>query len=133
MKVKALDHIHIYSSSPTDACQFYIAHLGATELIREKTDDGREKVVLDIAGQIIVLGHFPAHLRPATRIELDDNAYACGFGLAHFGVRVTSLNEVIAELQAYRLDYIEAPRRDGIKKQLFIKAPDDVFIEVSEY
>jgi catechol 2,3-dioxygenase-like lactoylglutathione lyase family enzyme len=133
VKVEALDHIHIYSDDPSRSCEFYKSHLSATEISRKKSSEGHERVFLDIAGHIVVIGNFPNHFQANPRPELPANVYAYGVGLAHFGVMVNSVEEVLPELEANKIEYVEAPKREGVKQQIFLKAPDGVFVEVSEY
>ena len=133
MHIEAIDHLHIYCDNPQQSAAFYQQHLSAQWIMAKQSPDGRERVILDIAGHVIVLGHFPDHFSAQPQAALPPEAYAQGLGLAHFGVKVRSVAQAQLELSQNNVVCIDAPKREGITQQFFIKAPDGVFIEVSEY
>ena len=64
MKVKSLDHIHIYAAEPEISAQFYTRHFEARPVARNANSNGDLRIFLALGGQILVIGSFPDGLAP---------------------------------------------------------------------
>jgi len=98
MHVKSLDHIHVYAADPDSSARFYIDHFDAKQIVRNTNINGDLRIFLALGGQVLVLGSFPSGLAPSSPSEAGDGAYPHGYGVAHFGLRVESVETALAEL-----------------------------------
>ena len=134
MQVESLDHIHIYAAEPEESARFYTRHFEAKPVLRNTNANGDARIFLALGGQILVLGSFPSGLAPAPPPEAGDGAYRHGFGVAHFGLRVTDVEAAIAELSASGVRVLGRPVREpsGLT-YAYIAAPDGVVVELTQY
>lgn len=134
MKVKSLDHIHIYSADPEESAEFYVRHFEATPISRDANVNGDTRIFMALGGQIVVLGSFPRGHVPAPPAEAGDGAYRHGFGVAHFGLCVEDVDAAIAELSDSGVSALSRPVREpsGLT-YAYIAAPDGVVIELTQY
>jgi len=134
MKVKSLDHIHVYSDDPERSAEFYLRHFEAKTVTRNRNSKGDERIFLALGGQILVLGEFPdGHIASAPP-EVGDGAYRHGFGVAHFGIRVESVERGVEEMKAADIQVLgELVREKTGLSYAYIEAPDGVIIELTEY
>jgi lactoylglutathione lyase len=134
LKVKSLDHIHIYAAEPEISAQFYTRHFEARPVARNANSNGDLRIFLALGGQILVIGSFPDGLAPEVPPRAGDGAYSHGFGVAHFGLRVADLNTAIAELSAAGIRTMSQPVREpsGLS-YAYIAAPDGVVVELTQY
>ena len=140
MKVESLDHIHIYSADPDGSASFYCRHFEAMEVLRNENVYGQERVFLSLGGQLIVLGPFPPGLEAAQSTgkaglpPAGDGAYSHGFGVAHFGLRVTDVEAATRELAGAGVSILTQPtREDSGLCYAYLAAPDGVVVELTEY
>jgi catechol 2,3-dioxygenase-like lactoylglutathione lyase family enzyme len=82
----------------------------------------------------VVLGSFPTGIAAAPPSEPGDGAYRHGFGIAHFGLRVASVEAAVGELAAAGVRVLSEPVREpsGLS-YAYIAAPDGVVVELTEY
>ena len=134
MKVESLDHIHIYAAEPENSARFYEEHFEAKVVLRNTNVNGDLRIFLALGGQILVVGCFPAGLAPAVPPEAGDGAYAHGFGVAHFGLRVSDVAGAIAELSTSGVHVLSQPVREpsGLT-YAYVAAPDGVVVELTQY
>ena len=134
MKVESLDHIHIYAAEPEQSAQFYTHHFEAKPVHRNTNGNGDTRIFLALGGQILVLGSFPSGLAPALPPEIGDGAYCHGFGVAHFGLRVTDVDAAVQELSAGGVPILSQPVREpsGLT-YAYVAAPDGVVVELTQY
>jgi len=134
LKVKSLDHIHIYAAEPEESAQFYQHHFEAKPVLRNTNANGDSRIFLALGGQILVVGSFPIGLTPAPPPEAEDGAYSHGFGVAHFGLRITNVRAAIAELSASGVRVLTQPvrERSGLI-YAYVAAPDGVVVELTQY
>jgi catechol 2,3-dioxygenase-like lactoylglutathione lyase family enzyme len=134
MKVKSLDHIHIYAAEPEKSARFYEHHFEAKPVHHNTNANGDTRIFLALGGQIVVLGSFPSGLAPAPPPEAGDGAYRHGFGVAHFGLRVEDVGTAVAELSAAGVRILSPPVREpsGLT-YAYIAAPDGVVVELTQY
>ena len=134
MKVKTLDHIHIYAAEPEESARFYSDHFEAKEILRNTNTNGDTRIFLALGGQVLVLGNFPKGIEPASPPEAGDGAYRHGFGVAHFGLRVEDLRAALVEIATSGVralsQVVEEP--SGLR-YAYIAAPDGVVVELTQY
>jgi lactoylglutathione lyase len=119
------DHIHLRSTDPEKTAQYYERMFGA-EIIRSM-QEGQRRIDMKIGGQDVFIAPVAANSKvnppPVTPYQ----------GLDHFGLRVTRIEQVVANLKAKGAEFtmeLNAPR-PGIKI-CFIRGPEGVSIEVLE-
>ena len=120
------DHIHLRSRDPKAAVQFYHDMFGA-EIVETTQTDGRPRIDVEIDGLTICIAQaLPDQDLP----HAPDRRY---IGLDHFGLQVEDLDEAAADLRRRGAEFISEPRqlRPNLKIA-FVRAPDDVRIEILE-
>ena len=134
MQVLRLDHIHIYAEDPEASANFYFNHFEATTVERNTNNNGDLRIFLALGHQILVLGTFPQGMKASIPPQAGDGAYNNGFGISHFGLNVSDVDEAIAELNSSNISVLSAPvlEKSGLKYAYF-QAPDGVVIELTEY
>ncbi len=118
------DHIHLRSRDPKAAAQYYHDMFDA-KIVETVQTDGRPRVDLEIDGLTICIAKAqPEH------DSAPDRPY---IGLDHFGLQVEDLDEAAADLKKRGAEFYSEPRllRPGLKIA-FVRAPDDVRIEILE-
>lgn len=119
------DHIHLRSPNPEATALFYQEMLGA-EVIRS-TVDGRPRIDLKVGGVDI----FIAPVTPGDGVKQPPvTPYQ---GLDHFGLRVDSVDAMVAELKAKGVEFTTEPKtvRPGLRIA-FLRGPEGVSIELVE-
>jgi catechol 2,3-dioxygenase-like lactoylglutathione lyase family enzyme len=117
------DHIHIRTPDPEATAQWYETMLGA-EVIRSM-QQGAPRIDLKLGGANIFLAPVKAgdgvNPPPATPYQ----------GLDHFGLTVTGIDTVVAELKAKGVEFTKEPTtvRPGVRVA-FLRAPQGVSIEL---
>lgn len=134
MDVISLDHLHVYAAAPEASARFYVEHFGATEIARNNNINGDLRIFLSLGGQVLVLGDFPKGLTAKMPGEPGDGAYKAGFGIAHIGLRVASVEKALVELAAKDVAILGQEQRDetGLT-YAYIAAPDGMVIELTQY
>ena len=120
------DHIHLRSRDPEAAVRYYHEMFGA-EVVETTQTDGRPRIDVAIDGLTICIAQaLPDQDLP----HAPDRRY---IGLDHFGLQVEDLEEAAADLRKRGAEFISEPRllRPGLKIA-FVRAPDDVRIEILE-
>lgn len=106
--------------------QYYEKMFGA-KIIESIQSDGKPRIDLDLDGLCVCI----AKAQPNQEIpQAPSSPY---IGLDHFGLRVNDLDQATAELKQRGAEFFSEPRdlRPGLKIA-FVKAPDDVRIELVE-
>ena len=118
------DHIHLRTRDPMGTAEYYRTIFDA-KVIESVQSDGRPRIDLDIDGLIV----FIAPVAPDAEIGAAPREPY--IGLDHFGFRVESVDETVAELKRRGADIADEPRtiRPGVRIA-FVRAPDDVRIEL---
>ena len=134
MKVESLDHIHIYSADPEGAAGFYAEHFEAAEVHRSENVYGQTRIFLSLGGQLVVLGPFPPDVTAAEPPAAGDGAYTHGFGVAHLGLRVGSVDAAIRELREKGVQVLRGLTTEptGLV-YAYVAAPDGVVLELTQY
>ncbi|MCE2465682.1 MAG: VOC family protein [Dehalococcoidia bacterium] len=126
MAVYSYDHIHLRSPDPATAAKFYNKMFDA-QIIETPQPDGNTRVDLNLNGLTIFLaGAMPS----GTEVQGVEGPH---YGLDHFGLRVDNLDSAVSDLKAKGAELESEPRTlpTGVKIA-FVKAPDDVRIELVE-
>jgi lactoylglutathione lyase len=125
MATFAYDHIHIRSTDPEKTAAFY-ERMFEAEIIRS-VEQGKPRIDMKIGGQNV----FIAPVAPNSGVNPPPvTPYQ---GLDHFGLRVTNIENVVADLKAKGAEFtmeLNSPR-PGIQI-CFIRGPEGVSIEVLE-
>lgn len=119
------DHIHLRTADPEGTAAFYSKMFGA-ELQRSETD-GKLRIDMKLGGMSV----FIAPVGPADKVAAAPNSPY--HGLDHFGLSVTGIDAVVAELKAKGAAFTMEPTtiRPGVRIA-FLRAPDGVSIELLE-
>ena len=117
------DHIHLRSPDPEATAQYYERMFGA-EVLRS-TQEGKPRIDLKLGGVNIFIAPVAAgdgvNPPPVTPYQ----------GLDHFGLRVSGIDAVVAELKAKGAVFTKEPTtvRPGVRVA-FLRAPEGVSIEL---
>jgi len=125
MSTFTYDHIHIRSTDPEKTAAYYERMFDA-QIIRSM-QQGETRIDMKIGGQDV----FIATVKPGSGVNAPPvTPYQ---GLDHFGLRVTNIDKVVADLKAKGAEFtmeLNSPR-PGIKI-CFVRGPEGVSIEVLE-
>jgi lactoylglutathione lyase len=119
------DHIHLRSPNPEATAQYYERMFGA-EVIRTM-QQGKPRIDLKLGGANI----FIAPVAPGEGVNPPPpTPYQ---GLDHFGLTVSGIDTVVAELKAKGAEFTREPTtvRPGVRVA-FLRAPEGVSIELLE-
>jgi catechol 2,3-dioxygenase-like lactoylglutathione lyase family enzyme len=119
------DHIHLRSPDPEATAQYYERMFGA-EIIRSM-QQGKPRIDLKLGGANI----FIASVQPGDGVNPPPTTpYQ---GLDHFGLTVSGIDAVVAELKAKGAEFTREPTtvRPGVRVA-FLRAPQGVSIELLE-
>ena len=117
------DHIHLRSPDPEATATWFERMLGA-QVIRT-IQQGKPRIDLKLGGANIFIAPVAAgdgvNPPPATPYQ----------GLDHFGLTVTGIDAVVAELKAKGVEFTREPTtvRPGVRVA-FLRAPEGVSIEL---
>jgi lactoylglutathione lyase len=117
------DHMHIRSPDVEATAAWFERVLGA-EVIRS-TQQGKPRVDLKLGGANIFIA--PGGKGTGTNPN-PSNPY---LGLDHFGLRVTDIDEVVAQIKAKGVSLVVEPH--NVRPDLriaFLKSPEGVMIEL---
>jgi lactoylglutathione lyase len=119
------DHIHLRTTNPEATVRWYESMLGA-EVIRTM-QQGKPRIDLKLGGANIFIAPVVAgdgvNPPPTTPYQ----------GLDHFGLTVTGIDAIAADLKAKGVEFTREPTtvRPGVRV-CFIRAPEGVSIELLE-
>jgi catechol 2,3-dioxygenase-like lactoylglutathione lyase family enzyme len=117
------DHIHLRSADPEGTAQWFERMLGA--LVMRSTQQGKPRIDLKLGGAKIFIAEVKAgdgvNPPPATPYQ----------GLDHFGLAVSGIDALAAELKAKGVEFSKPPHvpRPGIKI-CFLRGPQGISIEL---
>ncbi len=119
-----LHHIHIKSPDPRKTAQWYVENFGA-RIASERTVNGALFIGVDLSGVLVNIS------APAPGQKLPKGSADMHLGLEHFGLVSPDLEKDLARLKAKGVEILQ-PLTEGAggAKIAFIKAPDDVRIEL---
>ena len=119
------DHIHLRSANPEATAQYYERMFGA-EVIRTM-QHGKPRIDLKVGGTDIFIAPVEAgdgvNAPPTTPYQ----------GLDHFGLRVTDIDSIVADLKAKGAEFTQELKtaRPGVRTA-FLRGPEGVSIEIVE-
>ena len=119
------DHIHLRSPNPEATAQYYERMFGA-EVLRSM-QQGKPRIDLKLGGANI----FIAPVAPGEGVNPPPTTpYQ---GLDHFGLTVSNIDAVVAELKAKGAEFTREPTtvRPGVRVA-FLRGPEGVSIELLE-
>ena len=126
MPTYSFNHIHLLTRNPKATAQYYNKMFGA-KVIESTQSDGKQRVDVELGGLSIFILPVPA--------EQDTPASPPGpyLGLDHFGLRVSNLDEAVAELKAKGAEFAVEPKtvRPGVRIA-YVRGPENVRIELVE-
>ncbi len=117
------DHIHLRSPNPEATAHFYERMFGA-EVVRSR-QQGKPRIDLKLGGANIFIAPVAAgeavNPPPTTPYQ----------GLDHFGLAVSNIDAVVAELKAKGAEFTREPTtvRPGVRVA-FLRGPEGVSIEL---
>jgi catechol 2,3-dioxygenase-like lactoylglutathione lyase family enzyme len=119
------DHMHLRSPNPEATAAFYQRMFGA-EVIRTM-QQGKPRIDLKLGGANVFIAEVPpgAKVNPPPQTPYQ--------GLDHFGLCVTGIDGVVAELKAKGAEFTMEPTdiRPGVRIA-FLRGPEGVSIELLE-
>ena len=117
------DHIHLRTTDPEATAQWYERMLGA-EIIRT-TQQGKPRIDLKLGGANIFIAPV------ATGEGVNPPPVTPYQGLDHFGLTVSGIDAVVADLKAKGVEFTREPTtvRPGTRV-CFIRGPQGVSIEL---
>jgi lactoylglutathione lyase len=115
------DHIHLRSPNPEATAQFYESMFGA-EVLRT-TQQGKPRIDLKLGGANIFIAPTTPEVNPPPSTPYQ--------GLDHFGLSVSNIDAVVAELKAKGAEFTREPTtiRPGVRIA-FLRGPEGVSIEL---
>jgi catechol 2,3-dioxygenase-like lactoylglutathione lyase family enzyme len=125
MTTYSWDHIHLRSPNPEATATWFERMLGA-QVIRS-IEQGKPRIDLKLGGANIFIAPVTSgdgvHPAPTTPYQ----------GLDHFGLAVSGIDAVAAELKAKGVEFTKVPTtiRPGVRI-CFIRGPEGVSIELLE-
>jgi lactoylglutathione lyase len=127
MPAYSFNHIHLLTRDPKATAQYYHRMFGA-KVIESIQSDGKPRIDLELGGvSIFILRAPPEQETPAC----PPGPY---LGLDHFGLRVSNLDEAVAELKAKGAEFAVEPKtiRPGVRIA-YVRGPENVRIELVEH
>jgi lactoylglutathione lyase len=117
------DHIHLRTTNPDAMAQWFETMLGA-EVVRTM-QEGKPRIDLKLGGANIFIA--PVAAGDGTNVA-PSIPYR---GLDHFGLAVTGIDAIAADLKAKGVEFTKEPTtvRPGVRI-CFIRAPEGVSIEL---
>jgi catechol 2,3-dioxygenase-like lactoylglutathione lyase family enzyme len=124
MSTFSFDHIHLRSADPEATAAFY-ARMFSAEIIRTQ-QNGATRIDMKVGGTDIFILNTAADKATAA----PTSPY---FGLDHFGLSVTGIDAVVADLKAKGAEFTMDPNtiRPGVRIA-FLRGPEGVSIELLE-
>jgi catechol 2,3-dioxygenase-like lactoylglutathione lyase family enzyme len=119
------DHVHLRSPNPEATAAFFERMFGA-EIIRSM-QQGKPRIDMKVGGADVFIAEVTpdAKVNPPPRTPYQ--------GLDHFGLTVTGIDDVVAELKAKGAEFTMEPNtiRPGVRIA-FLRGPEGTSIELLE-
>jgi catechol 2,3-dioxygenase-like lactoylglutathione lyase family enzyme len=133
MKIHRLDHLHIYAVDPEVSAHFYRDVFGAETIGKAPSSHGGAMHFLRLGGVALVLAPYPAGVEPGTPPPYQDGRYQHGFGVAHFGLHVDSVENGVESVRRRGATILSEPRENAGLRFAYVGAPDGVIVELLEH
>ena len=121
------DHVHLISSDPIKAAEFYEKAFGAKRVNVATHSDGTTFAVLSLPGTKIIIGSPPHN----ERRTLQDSPQKY-LGLEHWGIMTDNLDETVRNLKVMGVQFVQEVTRFPGLSIAYIMGPDNVLIEIME-
>jgi catechol 2,3-dioxygenase-like lactoylglutathione lyase family enzyme len=121
------DHVHLISSDPIKAAEFYEQGFGAKRVNLTRHADGATVIVLTLTGTKIIIRSPQSN---EARIPLDSPQKY--FGLEHFGIMTDNLDEAVRNLKDMGVHFVQEITRFLELSIAYVMAPDNVLVEIME-
>jgi catechol 2,3-dioxygenase-like lactoylglutathione lyase family enzyme len=119
------DHIHLRSPDPEATAAFYEHMFGAE--INRVVQQGKPRITMKVGGANVFIAEVlpDSKTSPPPRMPYQ--------GLEHFGLSVTGIDAIVAELKAKGAEFTVEPHdvRPGVRIA-FLRGPEGVSIELLE-
>jgi catechol 2,3-dioxygenase-like lactoylglutathione lyase family enzyme len=113
-------HIHVFSTDPVKAADFYEKTFGAKKGPIGKLADGRIRIDVTITG-------VPIRITPPRAKPLLPGSPA---SLEHFGLITNDLDAAVSDLKAKGLKFVQEPT--ATQRSSFFLTPENVLVELME-
>ena len=121
------DHIHLISSNPVKAAEFYENAFGAKRTNMSTRPDGAISVMLSLNGTKLLI----QSPRTSDKRTLLDSPQKY-FGLEHWGIMTDNLDETVTNLKSMGVQFVQEVTRFPGLSIAYIMAPDNVIVEIME-
>ena len=111
---------------------FYTQVLGAEEIGKIPKEVGFNHILL-LGGQFMAVSAFPPGITPREPAAVADGALQVGFGVAHIGLNVASLDDLLPKLEHAGITPHSPPRGGSPVRYVYFTGPDGVVFEVTQY
>ena len=126
------DHVHVYAQDLPRSLHFYTEVLGAEVIGKIPKEVGFNHILL-LGGQFMALSAFPPGITPREPAAVADGALQVGFGVAHIGLNVADLDDLIPKLERAGITPHSEPRGGKPVRYVYFTGPDGVVFEVTQY
>ena len=121
------DHIHLISTDPVRAAEFYEKAFGAKRQDLRNHPDGAISVVLNLPGTKLLI----------TSCRTDEARTSSGstrkyFGLEHWGLITDNMDETVKHLKAMGVQFVQEVTKFPGLSLCYIMAPDNVLVEIMQ-
>ena len=115
--------IHLKTVDVVSTARWYQEQLGAGQ-VEEYRRDGSHHILLDVDGIEIII------TQPMDAATLPVAPAGPHIGLEHFGLTTDDLQGLLADMEADGVEVIERAPPDREGEYAFVRAPDDVRLEL---
>jgi len=121
------DHVHLISSNPVKAAEFYEKAFGAKRTNMNTHADGTISVMLSLTGTKLLI----QSSRTSDKRNLLDSPQKY-FGLEHWGIMTDNLDETVTNLKSMGVQFVQEVTRFPGLSIAYIMATDNVIVEIME-
>jgi predicted enzyme related to lactoylglutathione lyase len=121
------DHVHLISSNPVKAAEFYEKAFGAKRTNMNTHADGTISVMLSLTGTKLLI----QSSRTSDKRNLLDSPQKY-FGLEHWGITTDNLDETVTNLKSMGVQFVQEVTRFPGLSIAYIMATDNVIVEIME-
>jgi catechol 2,3-dioxygenase-like lactoylglutathione lyase family enzyme len=133
VRIRRLDHIHVYAADPEASVRFYGDMFKAEAIGMARTSYGGSMHFLRLGGLVLVVASFPPGVEPAPLPVYKDGLYQQRCGVAHFGLHVDNVDDAVESVRRRGGKILSRPRENSGLRFAYAGAPDGVIIELLEY
>ena len=118
-----LDHVHVTTTEPMKAAQFFVRVMGA-RIAAEQGTPGAEMIDVDLGGLLV---------RISGKTGADANWKGLRLGLHHIALNVDDLDRIGADMKSTGAEFVlpTSTPEPGVR-YAFVKSPEGVLLELTE-